>query len=393
MSETQLPKGFLAAGVNCGVRQARPDLGIIISQDPSVAVVVVTQNTCKAAPIRYCQEILPCSDLRAVITNSGQANAATGKQGDTDNATVVAQLAVALGCQPHQIAIASTGVVGERLALDKITSAIPNLVDQASKDVKEFSQAILTTDTVIKVCSEEIVLSQGKVRLTGVCKGSGMIHPNMATMLAYFMTDAKVAPAIAQTILTETMDESLNMVSIDGEMSTNDCAFLLANGASGIEIKSDQDLAKFKQSFLCVAQTLAELLARDGEGATKVIVVTVAGVSDRTLARKLARSLTTSPLIKTAIHGCSPNWGRILVRLGAEGVAAEILDQCSLSIQGQEIFSQGQETKVELRSLEKSLAEDTIHIHVDLRNGSESACAWGCDLSAEYVKINAEYLS
>jgi glutamate N-acetyltransferase/amino-acid N-acetyltransferase len=251
--------------------------------------------------------------------------------------------------------------------------------------------AILTTDLVPKTVTTEVALSGGMVRITGICKGSGMIHPNMATMLGYLMTDAGLPLAMADQMLKGVTDVSFNMISVDGETSTNDTVFFLANGASGVNVESAEDVETFQKALTQVAQHLAQAIARDGEGATKLVEVTLGGAPDVELARKAARGLTVSPLIKAAIHGEDPNWGRILARLGADRVPADCLDRMKLSIQGTEIFDGGKPLTFDRTALRLLLKEDNVRIDIDLGSGGGHAVAWGCDLSRKYVDINAEY--
>lgn len=391
---TKLPIGFSAAGVNCGVRNYRPDLGIIISQQPSVAAGVFTQNACKAASVTHCEAILPADNIKAIITNSGQANAATGTEGVAHNQMMAASLATALSCESQQVLTASTGVIGQPLAIDKITQAIPELVNSASNIAEKFAVAILTTDLIPKTVHQEITLSTGKISITGICKGSGMIHPNMATMLGYLLTDAKLSIQQSQSILKSACDKSFNMISVDGDTSTNDAVFLLANGMSGVAIENEQDLQIFSTAIEAIAITLAKSIARDGEGATKLIQVNVAGIQEEALAKKIARAITTSPLIKTAIYGESPNWGRILAKIGSVDISESMINTCDISIQGIELFSQGKlSLNPLLNTLKEKLKEDTVFIDIQFFTGNHSAIAWGCDLTEKYVKINAEYLS
>jgi glutamate N-acetyltransferase/amino-acid N-acetyltransferase len=390
---TELPKGFLANGINCGVRAYRPDLGVIISECSAVTVGVFTQSTCKAAPVLYSEQCLPSTSTRAIITNSGQANAATGAQGVRDNFAMVAAVAEQLQCQPEQVMAASTGVIGAVMEIDKITAAIPELVKTASTIAEKFAVAILTTDLIPKTVMKEVQLSTGKVMITGICKGSGMIHPNMATMLGYLLTDAQLTVTQAQHLLTESVNHSFNMISVDGEMSTNDCTFLMANGASGVALSTPEDINLFAAEMLNVAITLAKSIARDGEGASKLIEVQVTGAPTVEIARQVARSLTVSPLIKTAINGESPNWGRVLARLGAEQIATDILSKTEITFAGFCVYSYEQLTLTDAKQLTEAMKQDTIPIAVALNSGSESATAWGCDLSEKYVKINAGYLS
>jgi glutamate N-acetyltransferase/amino-acid N-acetyltransferase len=268
---------------------------------------------------------------------------------------------------------------------------MPELVVRAADTAESFALAILTTDLVPKSVSTVVKLSGGEVRITGICKGSGMIHPNMATMLGYLLTDAEIPMGLAQDLLTDAVNDSFNMISVDGDTSTNDCCFLLANGASGVALRSLEDHAKFKQALNHVAQILAQSIASDGEGATKLIEVLVKGSPDRALARRAARGVTLSPLVKTAIHGEDPNWGRILARLGAEGIPAVLLNGLTLTLQGTKLFAAGAPIEYERTAVRTAMKTQTVKIEIDLHAGAEHATAWGCDLSKKYVDINTEY--
>lgn len=391
IARTLLPKGFRASGINCGVRKYRPDLGIIISEQGAVAAGVFTQNKCRAASVMYSQGILPSSHIRAIVTNSGQANAATGPEGRDRNWQMALSAAKAIGCLPHQVLTASTGMIGVQMDIAKIEAAMPALVDRASDEAEPFALAILTTDLVPKTVSTEVELSEGTVRITGICKGSGMIHPNMATMLGYLLTDAQVPVSMAKDLLTEASDLSFNMISVDGDTSTNDCVFFMANGASGVAVRSDADVLAFRNALVEVAILLAKNIARDGEGATKLIEVNLSGAPDTGMARQAARGLTLSPLIKSAIHGEDPNWGRILARLGAENVPTDCLERMTLTIQGAKLFENGRPLQFDRVEVRKLLKNSTININADFRSGDAGAIAWGCDLSSKYVEINAEY--
>lgn len=391
LSSTKLPKGFYSSGINCGVRRYRPDLGIIISDRDAVAAGVYTQNECKAASVTYCQALTPSKNIRAILTNSGQANAATGGKGVEDNLKMASSAATALGCAPNQVLIASTGVIGVALEIEKIVQAMPELVERKTERAEPFALAILTTDLIPKTVSTEVKLSRGTVTITGICKGSGMIHPNMATMLGYLITDAEIDPQTAQGMLSECADLSFNMISVDGETSTNDSVFLLANGASGVAVSTSADQVAFREALIEVAQVLAQAIARDGEGSTKLIEVELTGAPDDTTARKAARGIVVSPLIKTAIHGEDPNWGRILARLGADGTPTDCLKRLSLSIQGIEVMREGTPVLFDRAKARAELKADTVKIAIALHGGKATAKAWGCDLSKKYVDINAEY--
>lgn len=395
IARTQLPQGFTAGGVNCGVRRYRPDLGVIISQTPCVATGVFTQNVLKAAPVSYCDQLLPSSNIKAIITNSGEANAATGELGVINNQKMVTALAQQLDCDTEQVLAASTGVIAQQLSIDKITASIPELVKSVSTVAEKFAVSILTTDLVPKTVHKTIELSQGSVTITGICKGSGMIHPNMATMLGYLLTDATLTIAQSQHFLKKACDKSFNMISVDTDTSTNDCVFMLANGSRGVALVNAEDEALFYQALEEMAIVLAKSIARDGEGATKLIEVNVKGLNDQALAIRIARSITMSPLVKTAIYGESPNWGRILARIGSEGVSAELLLSCRILIQETLLFSEGKPLAdpSELSGLQEKMQQDTIVIDIQFGQGEQQVTAWGCDLSEKYVKINAEYLS
>ncbi len=391
MTPTPLPKGFLASGINCGVRKYRPDLGLLLSTTDAVAAAVYTKNECKSASIVYSQALSPSTKIRALVTNSGQANAATGPAGVDANLRMARAVAAAVGCGADQVLTASTGVIGVAMEIDKIERAVPELVARAGENAQPFSLAILTTDLIPKTVTTTLELSGGTVRLTGICKGSGMIHPNMATMLGYFVTDAGISEGAAQAWLSEAVDKSFNMISVDGDTSPNDAVFLLANGASGVRVSTDEDRARFRGKLTEMACLLAQSIARDGEGATKLVEVSVSHAPELTLARRAARGVTISPLVKAALHGEDPNWGRVLARIGAEGVPAEALGRMQLKLQGFTLLSNGLPVTFDRDAVRGRLREDTVRIEIDLGSGVHDAVAWGCDLSKKYVDINAEY--
>lgn len=383
--------GFFASGVNCGVRRYRPDVGLIYSEKDCVAAGVFTLNEAKGAPVLYSKSLLPAANIRAIVTNSGQANAATGPQGVKNNLLMVQAVAKELGIDVNQVVSASTGVIGAQMDVEKIVPAIPELVRTAQDVAESFALAIMTTDLVPKTVSTTVTLSQGTVRITGICKGSGMIHPNMATMLGYFLTDLKLSPGVAQELLFKANEVSFNMISVDGDSSTNDCAFLMASGEAHVELANDKDYATFKAALIEVAQVLAQSIAADGEGATKLLEVHLVGSPALAIARRAARGVTMSPLIKTAVHGEDPNWGRILSRLGAEQVPASCLAKMSLKLQGVLIFDDGSPVAFDRATVKQLLKSNRVKIEIDLKSGHESAVAWGCDLSRKYVDINTEY--
>lgn len=391
IARTPLPKGFTAGGVNSGVRKYRPDIGVIVSDRDCVAAGVFTTNECKAAPVLYSMEQLPSAKIRAIVTNSGQANAATGEEGVQKNLRLVNAAAAMLGVNAKQVLVASTGVIGHQLDIEKLENSMPLLQASLGMNAEPFALAILTTDLVPKTITTTVALSEGEVRITGISKGSGMIHPNMATMLGYLLTDAELPAGVAKGLLKDVNQRSFNMISVDGDTSTNDCAFLLANGASGVAVKSDADFALFKEAITNVAQALAKAIARDGEGADRLIEVTIKNAPSRALAERAARGITVSPLIKSAMHGADPNWGRILARLGAEQVPAAALNKMKLEIQGVTLFEAGAPVPFVRDEVRELLKAETVKVMIDLRHGTAEATAWGCDLSKRYVEINTEY--
>ncbi len=388
---TLLPKGFLASGVNCGVRRYRPDLGVIVSDVPASAAGVFTQNQCKAASVLHSQSLLPSENIRAILTNSGQANAATGELGFANNKIMIESAAKTFDISPATILVASTGVIGVQMEIDKITQAMPELAERVTDVAEDFALAILTTDLIPKTVSSNLKLSGGTVRITGICKGSGMIHPNMATMLGYLLTDAQVPATDCQTLLTEATNLSFNMISVDGDTSTNDCVFMMANGQSGVKLETEADKAAFKKELIKIAQFLAQSIAADGEGASKLIEVVLKGAPTMEMARQAARAVTTSPLVKTAMHGEDPNWGRILAKLGSAEVTPECLAKMDLSFQGHSLFENGAPLEFDRPLVRGSLKQTKIKVLIDLKSGKHSATAWGCDLSKKYVDINTEY--
>jgi glutamate N-acetyltransferase / amino-acid N-acetyltransferase len=386
-----LPKDFEASGVNCGVRKYRPDLGILRSLRPAKAVGVFTRNTLKAAPVQYCMSLLPSEDIRAIVVNSGQANVATGEAGIQDCAEIVSEAAKALELEPHQVLASSTGVVGDRIPTRTVITALPFAVRSCSPLINNFALAIMTTDLIPKFYTKEIQIGSKTVRITGASKGSGMIHPNMGTMLGFVATDADLDLNYFQELMRSVTDKTFNMISVDGETSTNDMVIGLANGASGVKVESKESQEIFAEAFTEVLRELAVAIAKDGEGASKLITVEVLGAAKVELARDIARSITTSPLIKSAVHGEDPNWGRILVRIGMVGTPAECLQKMTLKMQDVLLFDQGAPVEGARTRVAPLLKQESITITINLNSGSETATAWGCDLSTRYVEINTAY--
>jgi len=388
------PSGFRASGLHCGIKASgKPDLSLIVSDSPASAAGVFTINLAKAPPIYLCQDHLASSGGRAVaiITNSGCANACTGPQGVTDAVEMAQLTSRALACKDDHVLVASTGVIGVNLKMDKLRAGIPQAV--AALDAQggaAAARAIMTTDPFPKDYAVEVTTTQGTFRVGGMAKGSGMIEPRMATMLGYLTTDAAVEPAMLQRAIAEAVRYTFNAITVDGEPSTNDCVLALANGASGVSIDEALYPALF-EGLRAVAHELALGVVRGGEGATKLIAITVTGASSDSDAWMAARAIANSPLVKTAVHGGDPNWGRLVAAAGRSG-AAFVLGGARVQIGPLVLFEDGRPFDELAPQAAEYLQGKDIAIEVDLGSGgSFTATVWTCDLSAEYVKINAEY--
>jgi glutamate N-acetyltransferase/amino-acid N-acetyltransferase len=383
--------GFTAGAASAGVKDGTPrrtDVALIVSDRTCAAAGVFTTNEVIAAPCVVTRRHLEQGRLRAIVVNSGNANACTGQQGERDAVAMAQAAAARLGCDPHEVAVASTGVIGVPLPVSRIADAVTEMKLEAEA-WSEVAKAIMTTDTKPKNIGLELKLEAGTVHLRGIAKGAGMIHPNMATMLAFVMTDAKVAAEELHELLEDAADESFNLISIDGDTSTNDTLLLLANGASGVELRGD-DLKKFGAAVRGLCESLAREILGDGEGVTKVFEVRVSGAASAEDARRAARTITTSNLVKTAIHGADPNWGRILAAAGRSGAKVD-QNKASVHIADVAVFAEGSPRPFDSDAVRRVFEQKDITIGVDLGVGSEAARAWGTDLSAEYVRINAEY--
>ncbi len=388
------PKGFQATGIHCGIRRKKKDLGILFTETPAVTAAVYTTNTFQAAPLEVTKESLATSSVqRALIVNSGNANAFTGEQGLKDAYKMREVTAGYFNFLPAEVMVASTGVIGEKMPMDNILDGIKQLSYLANKnDGLAFSEAILTTDTVSKSLAVELIIDGKRITIGGTAKGSGMIHPNMATMLAFITTDAKVEDAALQRLLRQVTDQTFNMITVDGDTSTNDMVIVMANGLAeneSLDEKHPEWLA-FYQGFQYMAKELAKMIAKDGEGATKLITVTADGAGSPEMARTIAKEIIGSNLVKTAVFGADGNWGRIVMAIGNSGyqVDGKVLD---ISIGNVNVINQGEQTIYEEEMVTESLQGEEVKIHVDLHLGKESATAWGCDLTYDYVKINAAY--
>jgi glutamate N-acetyltransferase/amino-acid N-acetyltransferase len=373
------PQGFKATAAAAGIKKSGLDLGLIVSDRPATAAAVFTKNTFPAAPVLLSRQNLLDSGhvLRAVLVNSGNANACNGDAGMAVAHSCAAQLASKLGCSPAEIFVASTGVIGRPLPAEKISDALPRLIS-AHGDAAEFSRAIMTTDTYPKVACSEV----NGVRVFGFAKGSGMIHPNMATMLSFILTDAKMDFPDLDRALRYAVDRSFNSITVDGDTSTNDTVAVLANGASGITPKPET----FTAQLMDVCQQLAKAIARDGEGASKFVELTVEGAPSDESAREIARCVARSPLVKTAIYGSDPNWGRLVAAVGNSGVALES-NQIEIYIDNVSMI-QG-----DLEAAQKRMKEKEIKLRIVLHSGTGRATAWTCDFTEGYIRINADYTS
>ena len=389
--------GFLAAGVACGVRyEGRRDLGLLLSEevDGGAVAVVVTTNVVKAAPLLVTREAVEGGNVRAVVVNSGVANAATGERGLEDAGRMQALAAAELKLEPEEVAVASTGVIGEHLPMDRVEAGIKEAAASLSGDSSPFAEAILTTDTCTKEAVATVEIGGEVVTVGGVAKGSGMVHPNMATMLAFVTTDAVIEKECLQNALDGATERTFNRITVDGDTSTNDMVLLMANGAAGNEpLRQDSsDYPAFEEAIEAVMRKLAKEIARDGEGATKLIEVVVEGAKDEASAATLAKAVVGSSLVKAAAYGEDANWGRVLAALGYAGVP---FDPEGVEIQfgTVKVFEKGEPVAHDAAEANTTLAKGEIVITARLGEGEGSASAWGCDLTHEYVEINGSYRS
>ncbi|MDP9251896.1 MAG: bifunctional glutamate N-acetyltransferase/amino-acid acetyltransferase ArgJ [Chloroflexota bacterium] len=385
--------GFRAGAAKAGVKHGRPerlDVALIVSERPCVAAAVFTTNQVIAAPCIVTRTHVERGPLRAIVVNSGNANACTGEQGERDAIAMAEAAAAVVGCSPYEVAVASTGVIGFKLPVERIAAVLPAIALTVD-GWDDTSRAMMTTDTRPKVTEREVHLTAGTVRIGGVAKGAGMIHPNMATLLAFVTTDAAVSASDLRRIVSHVADTTFNAISVDGDTSTNDTLLVLANGASGVTPKG-ADLAAFEEGIHTVCADLARMIVADGEGATKVFEVRVRGAASAADARLAARTITNSNLVRTAIHGGDPNWGRVLAAAGRSG--ARVDDRrASVRIGDLFVYRDGAPVAVADADVRALFAAASVEIEVTLGLGDGQAVAWGCDLSAEYVRINAEYMT
>lgn len=386
------PQGFRAAGVRAGIKAQGLDLALLVSDRPATAAAVFTTNRAQAAPVVVSRDHLHRSGgiARAIVVNSGCANACTGEAGLRVAREMAAETARLVACPVEHVLVSSTGVIGVALDIDKIRRGLPAAMTALAGDQGALAaQAIMTTDPFPKEAAARISLSGRDVAIGGMAKGSGMIEPKMATMLGFVTTDAAVPPALLDRALREAVNETFNAITVDGECSTNDCVMLLANGTSGVTV-DDGSYGAFAHALGTVCLRLALGIVRGGEGATKLVTVTVTGASSASEARQAAKAIANSLLVKTAIHGGDPNWGRLIAVAGRAGVEFE-LSRAAVTIGSVVLFKDGRPHDEAAPDAAAYLKNDEIAVLVDLGAGTASSTVWTCDLSAEYVRINAEY--
>ncbi|MEO6488226.1 MAG: bifunctional glutamate N-acetyltransferase/amino-acid acetyltransferase ArgJ [Thermoanaerobaculia bacterium] len=389
----KLPRGFLASGIRAGIRKKRPDLGLIHVPNGANAVAVFTQNAFLAAPVVLSKSALKKSGgrVRAVVVNAGCANAVTGQPGTDAAKRVRSRTAEVLKCREDEVFLASTGVIGVVLPDQKVRAALPDAVVRLSQGgIDALSHAILTTDMGPKVTQASFLIGGKRARIVGVAKGAGMIHPNMATMLAFVMTDAAIARADLQRALSEAVRGSFNSISVDGDTSTNDTVLLLASGAAANP--DDADLAGFQKALNKVCRDLAWMIVRDGEGATRVMELEVEGARSEKDARLAAHAVATSPLVKTALHGGDPNWGRILAAVGRSG-ARFSLKKISLSAGNITLVRDGAPAQYREKDAARVFARERVPIRINLGVGNASAVVLSCDMGHDYISLNTDYRS
>ena len=392
----QLPQGFRAAGVYSGVKRntSKLDLSLIVSDQPTVAAGVYTQNVVCGAPVELNRQRTPSETIRAVVINSGVANACTGERGMRDALEMAQRTAAACGFAEQDVLVMSTGLIGEHLPMEKISAGIADAATKLADGEQaliDAARGMMTTDTVHKIRSRQFELAGRQVTITGITKGAAMIGPNMATMLAVIMTDAAIDVAAAKSGLKDAVDESFNCISVDGHTSTSDTVLLLANGAAGGEVLAGSDLAKFQATLVEVCEDLAQSIPADGEGASHLITVEVHGCESRGDAVTIAKTIADSPLVKTAVAGADPNWGRIVSAAGYAGIAFDPTN-VSLLINGMLLYEKGAPVDFDAAAVSESIRADRdTGIVLLLDEGTASARFWTTDLTAEYVRLNADY--
>lgn len=387
------PKGFQAGGVHAGLRKSKLDFGWIHSDVPATAAGVYTLNAFKAAPLQVTKASIDKSGkVQTIVVNSANANAVTGQEGYKNALEMQALTAAKKGVEVDHVAVASTGLIGVQLPMDKIYNGIEAMNDEENQAAERFESAILTTDTVTKHAAVKIEVDGKSITIAGAAKGSGMIAPNMATMLSFITTDAAIEQPSLEKALRQVTDQSFNMITVDGDCSTNDMVLVLANGLQENDVlhENHPDWDVFVKGLHYVSQELAKKIARDGEGATKLIEVQVKGAVSDKAAGEIAKTIISSNLVKTAVYGADPNWGRIVCAVGYSEQPMDV-EKVSVALGDIKVVEDGLPLDFSEEAGTAYLAQDTVTIYVDLQNGTGEATAWGCDLTYDYVKINASY--
>ena len=388
------PKGFKAAGVKAGIKKSgNLDVAVIYSETEASVAGVFTQNAVAAAPVYVSKAAVEDGKARAIVANAGCANACTGEQGMKDAKRTAEIAAKALGCAADDILVASTGVIGVNLPMDKLEQGVKDAVASLSTEGSvDAGNAIITTDTYSKACSTEVEIGGRKVRFGAIAKGSGMIQPNMATMLSFITTDAAIESKLLQQALSEITEVTFNMISVDGDMSTNDMVTVLANGVAGNAkiTEKNADYEIFYRTLKEICTGLSERIAADGEGATKFLTVHVTGAESFDAAKQVAMSVAKSPLVKTAFFGEDPNWGRVICAVGYAGVPMDP-NHTTVKFGGIPVYVDGMGASYDADALRAVMTAHDIVVEIDLKDGTEEAKVWTCDFSYEYVKINGEY--
>ncbi|ASS77281.1 bifunctional ornithine acetyltransferase/N-acetylglutamate synthase [Tumebacillus algifaecis] len=388
------PRGFQAAGLHAGIKRKKKDVGLLVSAVPAAAAGVFTLNAVRAACVTQNEQQLQALPyLQAIIVNSGNANACTGAKGDADAKEMQQHTAAKLGLPAHAVAIASTGVIGVQMPMEALKAGIEQAAAGLSElGGDEFAEAMLTTDTFTKQVAVQLTIDGQTVTIGGAAKGSGMIHPNMATMLAFVTTDAKVEPSALQSLLSRTTDQTYNRITVDGDTSTNDMVLVMANGLAQNQSldETHPDWFAFVEAFRYVSEKLAKDIARDGEGATKLVQVAVNGAVSELVATQIAKKVVGSSLVKTAVFGADANWGRILAAIGYAGVPFDPA-RVDIWLGEVQVAAQGMGLNFDEAAAKAHLLGDTVQITIDLNMGDAASTAYGCDLTYDYVRINASY--
>ena len=389
-----LPLGFSAAGVACGIKSdpTKLDLSLFVSDRPAAAAGVFTQNQVVGAPVKVSRSRVPSATVRGVVLNSGCSNACTGQRGIDDAEWMTAAVAEQIGCRAEDVLVCSTGIIGHYLPRQKLADGIPVVAKKVAANETGFLDAargMMTTDTVPKQAVRTLELGGKTVTIAGACKGAAMIAPNMATMLAVVMTDVRLVPEAAQSFLSKAVATSFNCISVDQHTSTSDTVLLLANGATGISIGAEQ-LGPFQQALEEVCQELSQKIIRDAEGASHFVTVDVVGCRNGDEAYRMAKAVCDSPLVKTAVAGNDPNWGRIVSAAGYSGVKFQE-EECSLTINGIEVYHAGAPTEFDADRVSAAMKTGEVHFVLTFTHGEAKSRCWTCDLTAEYVRLNADY--